>query len=385
MKQANIDGLSRFFNQVYTLNGYTVPEGPKYIATTEQEKVYLKKSKIIEQARLTPRLSMASCDFLNNRYIMAWGEDINAEAVDPDLLIFCDENAALITILLAETSIGLKRGVHPLAIVDEIYSQHTQPGYKGYDFSDIAKFLEPRFLFKVPKSSIFVGADLYQIGCYLIASTDDCINLPFSHLLQAAYRDVIISTQRKISYENISQSLTCISWKHCYLELYRCIERLFPISYLSQMKQDLGIANSLLEIASNLENTISWRPKEEEALKRLMDVCDETLRSRMKALLPKTQAPAAKEGPSAPVPEQIEATPPAAFVNSNAADEDDPENPMTKKFAGYIYKIRNQIVHFRAAHEKIDLSDELWNTILALQLHIIQFLYNNFDAEINPS
>jgi len=380
-----MDGLGRFFNQVYDLGGHNVPEGRKYIATTEQEKVYLKESKITEQARLTPRLSLASCDFRNNRYIMAWGEEINTDGLDPDLLISRDENAALITILLAETSISIKRGVDPLAIFEEIYNQHTQPGYRGYDFSDIAKFLEPRSLFKVPKASIFTGADLYQIGCYLIASTDGCINLPFSHFLMAAYQDVIVSTQRKISYENISQSLTCINWKHCYLELYRCVERLFPVSYLSQMKEDLGITKTLLEIASNLENTISWRPKEEEALKRLMDVCDETLKNRMKSLLATSAVPTAKQDLSAPVSEQIEEAPLPDPGNANAADEDDPENPMTKKFASYIYKIRNQIVHFRAAHEKIDISDDLWNTTLALQLNIIQFLYNYFDTEINPS
>lgn len=73
-------------------------------------------------------------------------------------------------------------------------------------------------------------------------------------------------------YENLYLSLNHNSPKHIFLDIYRTIEKLYPIIFCMKIKKEMGIVNmDLFDIHKKLKSELNWNHKEAEAIKEIFE------------------------------------------------------------------------------------------------------------------
>lgn len=164
---------------------------------------------------------------------------------------------------------------------------------------------------------------------------------------------MFIEGAKNIPFDNLVFSLVSVYWRYSFLDVYRCIERLFSISFLEEIYQDLGIENSLslLNFSAKIEKYIGWRPEEIKAINKLIDDSPQDAIDILQEL--------------------------KSFIDSRQADT------LPSKPGEVIYKIRNSIVHLRPATESISMDDKHWNKLIRASLLIIEYWYHKYDDQLN--
>lgn len=352
MSDANSAAFKKVFDYYTKITGKTltkVKEGKgryHYLSTNETEKAWLKGTKLNPEVELSPRLVGVPFSFDHKNYIVFWGPKIDFSNGDIDILIPVNLNAGLLTALLAETSLTILDDFEYIEFEEKITSQHLAVEYDGYDFNDWLEFLPHVNVFEIPTTSILFQREAYRIACYILLVDNKQISLPFTSDTISVFLKLVLEEEGQLSFENIFNCLSSVNWRHSYLELYRCIERLYPIKALKQLHGDLSLTVNLLELAEKIEASTGWRPKEEVAIKSLLDDSPEKILTLYKEYLGKT-----------------------------------PENADTH--AGqYIYILRNHIVHFRTDKTRFNLTPQLWDELIKLKAEIIMHFYKEYKADI---
>ena len=78
--------------------------------------------------------------------------------------------------------------------------------------------------------------------------------------------EIILNGNNKIPFHNIVLALLANQWNHSFLETYRCIEHLFHVIRLEEFYNVLNTPLTMLDVAREIEDKISWRPNEESAI-----------------------------------------------------------------------------------------------------------------------
>ena len=105
---------------------------------------------------------------------------------------------------------------------------------------------------------------------------------------------------------------------------------------------------NFIEFSKELEESTGWKPTEQDALEKLLG----TIEQSDKELFSKLQK----------------------IINF-------PEHESEKYHritANFIYKLRNNIVHFRAINEEKSYNDEEWNVIIEFCLEVVIDLYHRY-------
>jgi len=148
-----------------------------------------------------------------------------------------------------------------------------------------------------------------------------------------------------LPYKNLLHGLLSFAWDNFFLEAYRCLEQLYAEPRVSALTSAWASSLSLKEVAALLEQHLSWRPKEDEALAGLISSCENSTLSRI----------------------------------CGAFDVPFPGDPQSKPgdvAARRIYDLRNNIVHYRPIHASISKLDDEWNDILGAMLEAVGFVYS---------
>ena len=326
-----------------------VSDNKRCIETNTEDKEWLQEIKIINKQLILPNFQTASFEFKSQKYFVAVGWQ-SKQTIDSDEVIeFVELNAGIVTALLFELRISLSHEAKPLDIIDKIlYDDPINPIIK-YNYSLISDFFEPFSVYRIQEYSPFFETDdidLIRISGFYALKNSQLIALSFSRETLEKIEKVFFEGSRNIPYENLLVSLVSVSWKYSFLDIYRCIEMLFPLSYLEIFHKELKIEDSLLKFSADVEKYIGWKPKENEAINKLVDDSPEEalqLLREIKRLLDGTE-----EG----------------------------------KCGDFFYKIRNSIVHFRPANESINLNDENWDMLIRASLYIVEYWYNQYDEQL---
>lgn len=148
-----------------------------------------------------------------------------------------------------------------------------------------------------------------------------------------------------IPYMIVLQGLLSISWGGFFVELYRCLEQLFAVPRLRDLTKDWKTERSIRALAELLEKRLSWRPKEDDSLTKVLSCCDET-----------------------------------AITDIVAAFEltlDENSEPI-ERAAREIYNLRNSLVHFRAANEMSEMAGDQWDNIIRSMLEVVSQTYGEY-------
>jgi hypothetical protein len=108
----------------------------------------------------------------------------------------------------------------------------------------------------------------------------------------------------------------------------------------------LRITDSLLKFSADVERYIGWKPKDNEAVNKLVEGSPEEALQLLREI--------------------------KKFVF-------DTEEGIC---GDLFYKIRNSIVHFRRANQSIDLDDKNWDKLIRASLYIVEYWYKKYDEQL---
>lgn len=204
------------------------------------------------------------------------------------------------------------------------------PGYSLFKINDV-----------VPSNSDEIHIYLKRLCIALVCETREIHQLPYDQDTIAAFMDIANSTDNNIPYDNILRSLLSYHWKFCFIDLYRCQERLLLLAWVEEFKASMNSGLTLVDLHKKMKTRYSTEHHERDNIRYLYDFLPETTLDILTA-------------------------------------EDTPF-----KKADYIYKLRNKIVHFQRTDEDIEsIPDSDWNMIIRFVLKTIPFLYNRFNQHI---
>lgn len=340
MIDANKSAFSQLIEQLTKHSAIRVPDGKRYISTTQEEKDWIKNGDIKDVLPITPDVRLIKIKFQGVFYIALVGSSIDNSNLDSSIIQEVELNAGITTILIADNHLKLKKQTKYLEFYDNILFQHLDKKYTGNDYKEILEYLEPIQLYYLPEDSIINTHILNRTASYIFAKNPSELILDFSHNVTNLISELAIMGSDHIYYKSILNCLFATTYKHAFLELYRLVERLFPISYLKEFHFRSFSSLRFLDFVGELENVTSWRPKEDDAVEKIF--------SELK-------------------------TSTISYFNNfhNSSIELRDKNPSK-----FFYGLRNSIVHFRANHTEHELSTTQWNLLILATLYLLDEQYS---------
>lgn len=322
-----------------------LPDGKRYIVTNDADKSWLTDSTILKITNFSHNTGSCFIEFQNNKYYCVWGLDIDYTNIDRSLLVPIEMNSGVFTLLLAECSISLSKAFNDLEFLNIVPDNSFGADKMGYVYDDLIKYYEPVQLFHIPTASVFNDLqDCHRIAIYLIAKNPELMSLKVSVETLNQLEKVSIEGPSILPFDNIYNGIVSVSWRHAYLELYRNIEKLFTIPYIGELYDGLKLKTDFITFASQIEDKTGWRPKEDDALKRLF----ENMPTHIDYMSVLTKVPGYEKS----------------------------------EISNFIYKLRNSIVHFRAGHNTFNISEDVWNGIILILLQISLHLFSEHRARL---
>lgn len=192
----------------------------------------------------------------------------------------------------------------------EKVQEPIEPEYLGTELAPIAALFQKIYFFRIIDRGLSNWPIERLFGYVAVYSHS---NFPLRHPgdLIECYKELFLSGSDFIPYDEVSQSLFASHWKYAFLELYRCIEQVFPSKVFGDIVSMYSIQVGSLEFAKTFEGLTSWRPAEKGCIDGLFAMLGEDAIDRLRIALG----------------ESTDAKLPA----------------LTKKF----YDLRNKIVHYR--------------------------------------
>lgn len=182
---------------------------------------------------------------------------------------------------------------------------------------------------------------LKRLALFAMCNHPEMLILGFEVPTLQKYVEIFDSGDQNISIDNLLHSLGSNYWKFCFVDIYRCIERLFVLAWVHNYKTTMQSSLTPNQIHDALKNRFRIEKHEKENIEYLFTLLDPATR----ALL----------------------TPASGGMN--------PDN--------YIYELRNKIVHYQKTETEIDGIDAgKWNVIVRFLLASILELYPQFSGYI---
>ena len=150
-----------------------------------------------------------------------------------------------------------------------------------------------------------------------------------------------------IPYGLVLQGFLSFSWSAFFIELYRCVEQLYSVPRLIELTEHWEATLSLQELAMLVQEKLSWRPREDDSLVLLLQ----------KGCSTRTLTAAARA-----LKLEVDKTPSAA----------------AETVARSIYKLRNEVVHFRPSKLAAGYSAHSWDDLICSMIDIVSELYDSF-------
>ncbi|UKO98956.1 hypothetical protein [Nostoc sp. UHCC 0870] len=340
------DVLANFVQE--SNQGIYIPPNKRCIETDQEEKEWLQKLKIIKIKQILPDFKTSSFGFDNINYFAVSGWT-NSSEIKYENLDLIELNAGIVTALIFEFKLTVGKNIDAYTIAEQVFYESDEEIIK-YQYTQILKFFAPLSVYRIsnnfPLTNI-IDSDIAKLSGFFIIKNPQIQFLKFSRETKEYFERIFLEGANSIPYDNLLFSLVAVYWRYSFLDIYRCIERLFPIFFLEELHNKLQIKTSLLDFSSNIEKYIGWKPKESDAINYLMDKSPEDAIAIFKEI--------------------------KKFIDGNEEG----------KSGDIVYKIRNSIVHFRPVNEYVDLDDKQWDNMILACLYVIEYWYAKYDTQIN--
>lgn len=214
------------------------------------------------------------------------------------------------------------------------------------EWSTVANYFPKYSIFKIedsiPQDSIEAQIYLKKLCIALQCKTKALCMLPFDDKTIDAFLDIANTYDNNIPFDNILRSMMSNDWKFCFIELYRCQERLLLLAWVDEFKKTMNSSLTLAELHKNMKSRYHTEHHEDQNIISLYNL----LSSDMLDLL---------------------------SVGDTHCEK-----------AKYIYDLRNKIVHYQKSNTYIEgINDSDWNNIIKFILKSIPHLYLALRNHIN--
>ena len=232
--------------------------------------------------------------------------------------------------------------------------RETEEGYTGHTFEELIEIFKEVVVFKIPANSIYVDkSDWYVVAKFAANYSGFRSSAISSSIVDIAVKLLEID---HLNPENLYLSLTSSHWKHSFLEIYRCLEAIYYLPWMLELKKESQSPHNAFKLAAICNKTVLWHEKEKESIMALF------------ALLP-----------------------PAEISHLNLRNVKPltglaaPTDPKKMKLLGErIYGIRNQCVHQEDYEpiSKLTITNNCWPVLTQLLYHASYYFYNTYKIDI---
>jgi len=309
------------------------------------------KKQLLSNVKISSFYGEDPYDGLEYKYFAVTGTHLinNPAGWESDSISKVELDAPFFIYLCKILDLNIAHQISQIAIKDEFLYQQDGDGYLGHDIDDVINIFEPLNIIRISKDSILYSVDDYELGYYVSLSMElDIISLPMFSIIDI-YMCLISNFNSKVPKDNIFHSLTSTHWKHCFLELYRCVEWLYLLPRTMNLKYAIGYTSKASSLANECVDKLSWRKKEEDSLCRLIKLAFENEEFYERAYWM------------------------TIFKDADFSAE---------RSASVIYRLRNQFVHQFNKEQEKELNDVMWRELIVFTLLLITILYEKFDDEI---
>jgi len=192
------------------------------------------------------------------------------EELYQDYFSVCDVTESFFVFLCNELKLKIRESVFPQDILNNILFQQDDALYQGHFIPELIDYFEPVTIFRLDDLSTNFKSSFLSSAYYLMSSRENVITLPLADETVDKLRALFVK-KVKIPKDNVFLSITSSHLKHCFLELYRCIEWLYVIPRSRRLKGVIQYSKPAYELAIHCIDELSWRRKEEDSLSRIIN------------------------------------------------------------------------------------------------------------------
>lgn len=214
--------------------------------------------------------------------------------------------------------------------------------YDGHDLDDIATLFPPLLCLEANPAANFTLNPIRTIGSYAAQTYEDGA-LSISFDTRGSLVQLFERGNKWIPFELVLQGIMAFSWQSFYLEIYRCIEKLYSLPRLLELSGKWPSQIALHDTAQLLDAILSWRPREEDALVGILKLCS---------------------------PQCVE-----NLLNSfNLRLESNSDKHAV--VARAIYAARNELVHYRPSVSSSGVDDQSWDKRVGALVACVEDIYS---------
>lgn len=322
-----------------------------YTNTSDIEDELIESSKVIDWHKESLSKLDILIEFQGNVYYCFTGDSVTPDRINSDYFEVEDVLfKGLWTLVQSQFAKSCLTSAPSMEIYNEVLSfdesSENTNSAKEIDVNDIIPYFVNLNAFMVKPDTPYSFKDLYQIKGYFNVKYEKN-SLPFNESIRTNFLSIFESGLKSVPMDIVELAYVSSQYKQAFLELYRCLEQLYPIPTLKRLLQSDGITLTCpITTAELLETQLNWRPKESDAIEAVFKDLDEVIIAKFDDVKSDTEYTSL----------------------GNAA---------------FVYRLRNANVHFRKKLGKGSLDNSKWELLIDTMLEATLHLYNKYDDSIS--
>jgi hypothetical protein len=153
--------------------------------------------------------------------------------------------------------------------IEDVLDIVSDPNYDGHTVEEFSNFYDPVYVVNIASDSILADNDTMGLVIELsrfVPSLLHCQDMEFINLINGLSKSKHI-VDRPMLYD----SLTSFYSRHAFLDIYRCLEKLFYFSWMYSLRQEFlkNFSNFTLkldELRNICEENLLWKSKENQSI-----------------------------------------------------------------------------------------------------------------------
>lgn len=341
----------------------------RYIGTTKGSyaQSIIKNGQVSDVVKTVDKSTILVINFDNRTFLVITGNIDGADEFLKGITTVVDLdneeqdfkfNPGLATLLFANDNFPLDvDSEKSYQLIEYVFTEEKEGISNGnFNYTELAHYFSNYDVWEVSEKYLPLNQNsIVAIYSGYLINYNKEINLEFSPNTKQTIKLLIEELPIDLVGGNIYRALTAMEWKHSFLELYQCIEYLFPLPYLINLSNNIGNKSLLPKLFFNTENDLQWRPKEDQALIKLLKQIENE--SSFTQIL-------------------------NSLINILKTKPDNTDNNCIF-VSKHIYNTRNSIAHFRSGITNSIKTNSEWDEIIEKLSLIIHDLYKVYSSEIS--
>lgn len=327
---AGLDEYCRLRDQVLANAG-----SARWITSLPQHRHFMLHASVGEKITFNARRSLAVLNVDDRSFVGAVGFEGELHLDDFKEV---ELDAGHLTVILSELKPRPKATPAEVRDVVEGFDKNADPEYSGHDPMFVAGLYPPIRIFQAVAPLTSPWNTFFK----LCVDEGESVGMWSDIGIANALKGVCDREPERIPYQILCRSIFDGDPTSLYLALYRCLERLYSYSSSKELIHALNIDREWDVVAAALEDTLSWYPKEEGSLTKLLSLANrDDIRNFFSSL-----------GEAVPSDDQL-----------------------PQQAARRIYLLRNSIVHYRPSQSMINIDNYEWDAMIQSMAKIVLSVY----------